>query len=72
MNVIIPMAGMGTRLRPLTLVTTKPLIKLSGKTIIYRIVDYLFNNLGIQSEIKTIGFILSKKSPLIEKYLQIL
>ena len=70
MNVIIPMAGMGTRLRPLTPVTPKPLIKLSGKTIIYRIVDYLFNNLGIQSELKTIGFILSKKSPLIEKYLQ--
>jgi len=70
MNVIIPMAGMGTRLRPLTLVTPKPLIKLAGKTIIYRIVDYLCNNLGLRSELKNIAFILQKESPIIEKYLQ--
>ena len=70
MNVIIPMAGMGTRLRPLTLITPKPLIKLAGKTIIYRIVDYLCNNLGLKSELKNIAFILQKESPIIEKYLQ--
>ena len=69
MNVIIPMAGMGTRLRPLTLATPKPLIKLAGKTIIYRIVDYLYKNLGLESELKKVGFILKKESPIIEKYL---
>ena len=69
MNVIIPMAGMGTRLRPLTLVTPKPLIKLAGKTIIYRITEYLYQNIGLRSELKTIGFILSEESPIIEKYL---
>ena len=70
MNVIIPMAGMGTRLRPLTLVTPKPLIKLAGKTIIYRIVDYICTNFGLNSNIKTIGFILMRESPEIEKYLK--
>ena len=68
MNVIIPMAGMGTRLRPLTLATPKPLIKLAGKTIIYRITEYIYH-LGLKSELKTIGFILSEESPIIEKYL---
>ena len=52
MNVIIPMAGMGSRLRPLTLVTPKPLVKLAGKTIIYRIVDYICNNLAANTKIK--------------------
>tara|TARA_B100001250_G_scaffold406008_1_gene424380 strand:- start:3034 stop:4053 length:1020 start_codon:yes stop_codon:yes gene_type:complete len=70
MNVIIPMAGMGTRLRPLTLVTPKPLIKLAGKTIIYRIVDYLCTNLVLESELKNVAFILQKESPIIETYLQ--
>ena len=70
MNVIIPMAGMGTRLRPLTLVTPKPLIKLAGKTIIHRITEYLYQDLSLHSELKTIGFILSEESPIIEKYLK--
>ena len=37
MNIIIPMAGRGTRLRPHTLTTPKPLIKLAGKTIVQRL-----------------------------------
>lgn len=34
MNIIIPMAGRGTRLRPHTLITPKPLIKIAGRPII--------------------------------------
>jgi glucose-1-phosphate thymidylyltransferase len=34
MNIIIPMAGRGTRLRPHTLVTPKPLIPVAGKPIV--------------------------------------
>ena len=39
MNLIIPMAGKGTSLRPQTLITPKPLIEIAGRTIIQRIVD---------------------------------
>ncbi len=34
MKIIIPMAGMGTRLRPHTLTTPKPLLKITGKPIV--------------------------------------
>ncbi|MDD2635191.1 MAG: sugar phosphate nucleotidyltransferase [Bacteroidales bacterium] len=39
MNIIIPMAGMGTRMRPHTLTVPKPLIELAGKTIVHRLVE---------------------------------
>ena len=58
MNVIIPMAGTGSRLRPITPTTPKPLIELSGKTIIYRII----NELTTYTELKKIGFILNEKN----------
>lgn len=45
MKVIIPMAGKGKRMRPHTLTTPKPLIKIAGKTIVnhllYEIKDVL-------------------------------
>lgn len=34
MNIIIPMAGRGTRLRPHTLITPKPLVPVAGKPIV--------------------------------------
>jgi len=39
MNIIIPMAGRGTRLRPHTLTTPKPLIPVGGKPIVHRLVE---------------------------------
>lgn len=39
MKIIIPMAGMGKRLRPHTLAIPKPLIPIAGKPIVYRIVE---------------------------------
>lgn len=41
MNIIIPMAGRGTRLRPHTLTIPKPLINIAGKPIVQRIVEDL-------------------------------
>jgi len=38
MNIIVPMAGLGTRLRPHTLTTPKPLIPVAGKSIAERLV----------------------------------
>ncbi|MFT4062514.1 MAG: sugar phosphate nucleotidyltransferase [Edaphocola sp.] len=39
MNIIIPMAGMGKRMRPHTLTTAKPLIAIAGKPIVQRLVE---------------------------------
>lgn len=56
MKIIIPMAGRGTRLRPHTLTTPKPLIPIAGKAIVHRLVEDLAN---LCSEaIDEIGFII--------------
>ena len=67
MNLIIPMAGRGTRLRPQTLITPKPLIEIAGKTIVQRIVDVVTKN--YKKPIKNIGFIIEKPNVNIEKQL---
>jgi len=56
MKIIIPMAGMGKRLRPHTLTVPKPLIKIAGKTIVQRLVEEITN--VIDSEIDEIAFII--------------
>jgi glucose-1-phosphate thymidylyltransferase len=64
MNLIIPMAGRGTRLRPQTLTTPKPLIEVAGKTILQRIIDIALN--GQTNNIENIGFIIQDKDPEVE------
>lgn len=39
MNIIVPMAGMGKRMRPHTFTTPKPLIPIAGKPIVQRLVE---------------------------------
>jgi glucose-1-phosphate thymidylyltransferase len=39
MNIIIPMAGMGKRMRPHTLTTPKPLLPIAGKPIVQRLAE---------------------------------
>jgi len=39
MKVIVPMAGRGSRLRPHTLTTPKPLVPVGGKPIVHRLVE---------------------------------
>lgn len=39
MKIIVPMAGMGKRMRPHTLTTAKPLIPIAGKPIVQRLVE---------------------------------
>ncbi len=46
MNIVIPMAGRGTRLRPHTLTVPKPLIPVAGKPIIQRLVEDLAASYG--------------------------
>ncbi|MBX2844759.1 MAG: NTP transferase domain-containing protein [Saprospiraceae bacterium] len=56
MNIIIPMAGRGTRMRPHTLTTPKPLLPIAGKPIVQRLVEDL---IALTDEpIEEIGFII--------------
>lgn len=56
MNIIIPMAGRGTRLRPHTLTTPKPLIPIAGKAIVHRLVEDIAKVCG--EPIDEIGFVI--------------
>ncbi len=70
MNLIIPMAGKGTRLRPQTLTTPKPLIEIAGKTIVQRIVDLVAKNKT--NNIENIGFIIQEPNADVEKMLHLI
>jgi glucose-1-phosphate thymidylyltransferase len=56
MNIIIPMAGLGKRMRPHTLTIPKPLLPIAGKPIVHRLVEDLAK--VCPEEIETIGFII--------------
>ena len=60
---IIPLAGLGTRLLPLTSVFAKELLPINGKPGIEYILDEC-----IDAGIKEVVFIISKKKELIKKY----
>ena len=60
---IIPLAGLGTRLLPLTSVFAKELLPINGKPGIEYIIDEC-----IEAGIKEIIFIISNKKKIIKKY----
>lgn len=55
MKLIIPMAGMGKRMRPHTLTIPKPLIHVAGKPIVMRLVEEIVKVAG--EKIDEIGFV---------------
>lgn len=59
MNIIIPMAGMGKRMRPHTLTIPKPLLPIAGKPIVQRLVEDIAEI--IDEKIDKVGFIVSPK-----------
>ena len=60
---IIPLAGLGTRLLPLTSVFPKELLPINGKPGLEYILDEC-----IETGIKEIIFIISKKKEMIRRY----
>lgn len=56
MNIIIPMAGMGKRMRPHTLTTPKPLLPIAGKPIVKRLVEDILATVNVK--INSISFII--------------
>lgn len=56
MNLVIPMAGKGKRLRPHTLTTPKPLIPIAGKPIVQRLVEDIAK--VTPEKIEKIGFVI--------------
>lgn len=57
MNIIIPMAGMGKRMRPHTLTTPKPLIPIAGKPMVQRIVEDIIA--GASEKVEEVAFIIN-------------
>lgn len=67
MKLIIPMAGRGTRLRPHTLTTPKPLIPIAGKPIVQRLVEDLVS--VCKEKVEEIVFIIGDFGAEVEKEL---
>ncbi|MCH3923198.1 NTP transferase domain-containing protein [Limosilactobacillus sp.] len=66
-NAIIMAAGKGTRMRPLTYQTPKPLIEVNGKPMIESVIDGLHQN-GIKDITVVIGYLGEHFSYLTDKY----
>ncbi|MCB9348452.1 MAG: NTP transferase domain-containing protein [Lewinellaceae bacterium] len=68
MKIIIPMAGRGSRLRPHTLTTPKPLIPVAGKPIVQRIVEDL--STALDEKVEEVAFIIGDFGAEAERQLQ--
>ncbi len=58
MNIVIPMAGMGKRMRPHTLTIPKPLVPIAGKPIVHRLVEDIAKVCA--SQVNKVGFIIKE------------
>ncbi|PFN07037.1 sugar phosphate nucleotidyltransferase [Bacillus cereus] len=67
MRAILLAAGMGTRLRPLTLTTPKSLVEVNGKPMLERQIEYL-QEIGVEEIIVITGYLAEKFDYLVDKY----
>src|SRR6478609_3347215 len=64
MKVIIPLAGKGTRLRPHTHITPKPMLKIAGKPVI----DYVMEDLQALGTVDQVIYITGHLKEKVEEY----
>lgn len=67
MNIIIPMAGIGKRMRPHTLTVPKPLLPIAGKPIVHRLVEDIAK--VCSDKIDRIGFVVGRLGEEVENEL---
>ena len=67
MNIIVPMAGRGSRLRPHTLTVPKPLVPVGGKPIVHRLVEDIAN--VCNEKIHDIAFVIGDFGEAVEQEL---
>ena len=67
MKIIVPMAGMGKRMRPHTLTVPKPLIPIAGKPIVQRLVEDIARVCG--DSVDEVAFIIGRFGAAVEKSL---
>ncbi|MVN78378.1 nucleotidyltransferase [Hymenobacter sp. HMF4947] len=67
MKIIVPMAGMGKRMRPHTLTVPKPLIPIAGKPIVQRLVEDIARVCG--EPVEEVAFIVGRFGSAVEKSL---
>lgn len=67
MNIVIPMAGMGKRMRPHTLTIPKPLIPIAGKPIVERLCEDIVE--ACAEKVDEIGFVIGNFGDEVEKML---
>lgn len=70
MKIIIPMAGLGTRMRPHTLTVKKPLIPLAGKPIVQRLVENISRVLN--QPVEEIAFVIGRFGDEVENELKLI
>ena len=66
MRIIIPMAGFGTRLRPLTWSKPKPLVNVAGKAVLGHVLD----SFASLPDIEEVTFIVGYLGSQVEEYVQ--
>ena len=66
MKVVIPLAGKGTRLRPHTHITPKPMLKIAGKPVI----DYVMEDLARLGEVTQVIYVTGHLKEKVEAYVR--
>ena len=65
MQILLPIAGLGTRVRPHTHVRPKPMLTLAGKPVLGHLLDYL-----LQLQPSSIVLVVGERGHLIERYVR--